>query len=290
MSTSQIVDEMMSQTWRRFPYDTEPYQYDGDALQDHWTRLHEGDREPFPDAAYLTELDTDYGVLDGGSATDIAKHLQQAWRLYHAGEFAAATELGETLGMVGAFVANKANGIHTNYLEDNEKRAMQRYQEIARRAEEAAHGMPEHANSHYFQAFSLGRYSQGISITKALTQGIGGTVRDCLQAALEIEPDHADAHTAMGLYHAEIIDKVGKMIGGLTYGANIDAAREHLTQAVDLAPQSAIARIERANGLLLLDGDGNWDEASDLYVQASEMEPADAMERLDVELAKSELE
>ena len=281
---------MMSHSWSPFPYEQAPYQYAGDALDSQWIRLHEGDREPYPNSNYLAELDVDYGILDGCSSADAAQQLQQAWRLYHAGEFAAATELGETLGVIGTFVANKADGIHANYLETDENRAMKRYQQIARRAEEAAHLMPEHANSHYFQAFALGRYSQGISITKALAQGIGGKIKDCLQAALDIQPDHADAHTAMGLYHAEIIDKIGAMIGGLTYGANGDAARKHLTRAMKLAPHSAIARIECANGLLLLDEDDNWDEASELYVQASEMQAADAMERLDVELAKSELE
>lgn len=280
----------MSKTWSSFPYDPAPYQYEGDALESHWSRLHEGDREPFPDTDYLAQLDADYDLHDGGSASDIALQLQQAWRLYHAGDFAAAVELGQTLGVVGTFVTNKADGIHANYLEDDEDLAMKRYQEIARRASDAAKAMPEHANSRYFQAFALGRYSQGISITKALAQGIGNKIKDALEAALEIEPDHADAHTALGLYHAEIIDKIGKLIGGLTYGASIDSARQHLKQAVDLAPSSAIARIERANGLLLLDENKHWDEASDLYVEASEMEPADAMECLDIELAKAELE
>ena len=280
----------MTHSWKPFPYDPEPYQYAGDALESHWDRLHEGDREPFPDDSYLQSLDADYDVLEGNCAGDIAEQLQQAWRLYHAGEFAAAAKLGETLGIVGDFVANKASGIQINYLEDKQKRAMQGYQEIAKRAMDAAGRMPEHANSHYIQAFALGRYSQGISITKALAQGIGGKIKNCLQTTLELEPDHADAHTAMGLYHAEIIDKVGKLIGGLTYGASVDSAREHLELAVKLAPHSAIARIECANGLLLIDGDRHWDQASDLYVQASEMDPADAMERLDVELAISELE
>ena len=35
-----------------------------------------------------------------------------------------------------------------------------------------------------------------------------------LTRVLEINPNHADAHTALGLYHSEIIDKIGKFIGG----------------------------------------------------------------------------
>ena len=103
-------------------------------------------------------------------------------------------------------------------------------------------------------------------------------------------PDHAEAHTAMGLYHAEIIDKVGKLIGSMTYGASADKALEHFARSLELVPRSPIGRIEYANGLYLLYGDDRWDEVSELYVQAADATPLDAMERLDVEAAKAELE
>jgi len=94
----------------------------------------------------------------------------------------------------------------------------------------------------------------------------------------------------MGLYHAEIIDKVGKLIGGVTYGASEREALEHLERALELTPQAPIAHIEYANGLYLLYGDSRLDEVSEHYVSASEMEPKDAMEKLDVESALAELE
>ena len=53
---------------------------------------------------------------------------------------------------------------------------------------------------------------------------------------------------------------------------------------------SAIARIEYANGLILLFGKSRIADAEKLYKEAAACKPADAMERLDVELARSELE
>ena len=84
-------------------------------------------------------------------------------------------------------------------------------------------------NSHYRHAFALGRYSQGLSIAKALKQGIAGKVRASLDTALELAPKHAEAHTALALYHAEIIGKIGAMIGGLTYGAKAGLRRPMLS-------------------------------------------------------------
>ena len=154
----------------------------------------------------------------------------------------------------------------------------------------ALEALPDDPNSHYFHAFNLGRYSQSISVVKALKQGVGGKIQKSLKRALKLQPDHAEAHTALGMYHAEIIDKVGKLIGGMTYGASEADALKHFATALELTPRSPIARIEYGNGLYLLYGDDRIDEVSELYIAASETEPLDAMERLDVESALAELE
>ena len=45
-----------------------------------------------------------------------------------------------------------------------------------------------------------------------------------------------------------------------------------------------------ANGLVMLDGKKALAKAESLYSEAAACEPLDAMERLDVELARAELE
>jgi hypothetical protein len=94
----------------------------------------------------------------------------------------------------------------------------------------------------------------------------------------------------MGAYHAEIIDKVGALVGGLTYGARRDAGEEHFRRALKLAPDSPIVRIEMANGLVLLHGKKAVEQAGALYAEAAAIRARDAMERLDVEAAKAELD
>jgi hypothetical protein len=48
--------------------------------------------------------------------------------------------------------------------------------------------------------------------------------------------------------------------------------------------------VEYANGLVMLEGDKKMKEATKLYEDAAACTPVDAMERLDVEMAKAELE
>lgn len=261
------VDTLIMNTddWAEFPYDKDAFSYPGKKLAEAWEALHRGDTEPLPDS----------------------DELQEAWRRFHAGDFAAAVKQADQVGLEAHAAANKASGIYADYLEEDEKTKIAIYQVGIERAEKAISAYPDDTNAHYFHAFLLGRYSQCISVTQALTQGLGGKIRESLEAALELSPNHAEAHTAMGLYHAEIIDKVGRMVGKLTYGASADKAMEHFERALEITPDAPIARIEYGNGLYLLFGDKRLDESNAAYEQAAAIKPIDAMQRLDVEFAKA---
>ncbi len=277
--------------WAAFPHDAKGYAYAGDALKKAWPKLHAGDCEPFPDAKRAAALLKAAGKAAPKLDADaLADALQDAWRAFHRGDFKAAFDAGEKLGPIGASVAVKAIGIHATYLVDDEAEQLKRYELAGKLAEAAIKALPDDANSHYRHAFALGRYSQGLSIAKALKMGIAGKVRVSLDAALELEPKHAEAHTALALYHAEIINKIGAMIGGLTYGAKASEAEKHIKDALKLTPASPIAHVEHGNVLLLLDENKNEDAAATAYEKAAKCKPLDAMEALDAAYAQSQLE
>lgn len=259
---------MAKNTWKKFPYADKAFAYAGTDLDKNWSRLHRGDCEPFPADAVV----------------------QDAWRAYHAGDFAKAVELGLKAGDAGINAANKAEMIYANYLEDDEDEKLRLFEEIADRCVARQAAEPDDANAWYIHAYALGRYSQGISIGKALAQGLGGKVRGSLEQALKLQPAHADALIALGTWHAEIIDKVGSLVGGLTYGAKKEMGEKHFRAALELNPDSAIARTEYANGLVMLFGRSRIKEAEKLYAEAAARTPVDAMEKLDVEAAIAELD
>ena len=283
---------MAKSAWAAFPHDAKAFAYAGDALKKAWPKLHAGDCEPFPDDKRAAALIKAAGKAapKGLDAAALAEALQGAWRAFHRGDFKAAYDAGEALGPVGASVATKALGIHASYLVDDDKEKLKRFEQAAKLAEAAIAALPDEANSHYRHAFALGRYSQGLSITKALKEGIAGKVRASLDTALELAPKHAEAHTAMALYHAEIISKIGSMIGGLTYGAKAAEAEKHIKEALKLTPASPIALLESGNVMMLLHGDKKEDEAAGAYEKAAKATPLDAMEALDAAYARSEIE
>jgi tetratricopeptide (TPR) repeat protein len=252
--------------WTAFSHPGE-YPFDAAAVKRQWARLHRGDAEPLPE---------DPAVL-------------QAWALFHAGEFHKAALAGLAAGGAGLQVANKATCVYANYLEKKEKTRLDLFQEVAARTEALCAADPANVNAWYWHAYALGRYSQGIRVAKALAQGLGGKIRQALENTIRLQPRHADAHVALGAFHAEVIDKVGPLVGGMTYGAKKEVGLQMFKRALELNPDSPIALMEYGNALLMLEGDQCMPDATRLYEQAASCEPADATERLSVDMARLEL-
>ena len=254
------------QKWTAFPH-LGRYAFDAASLEKNWARLHQGGCEPLPG---------DPRVL-------------RAWVLFHNGEFEAAAQAGLDAGGDGVTVANKASCIYATYLERGEKARLELFLQVAARSGAQQAADPKNPDAWYWQAYALAQYSHGISVAKLLAQGVGRKVKAALERTLALSPRHADAHIALGAFHAEVIDKVGLLIGSMTYDAQKDIALAHFREALRLNPDSPIAMTGYASGLVMLEGESRIKEATRLYQQAARCQPVDAMEMLAVEMAKLEL-
>lgn len=269
--------------WTPFPHESDAFDCAGDALAKRWARLHRGDAEPFPDATHPALALGKPGRDGAGRAPGV----QDAWRAFHRGDFARAWTAGAALGPAGISAAVKAAGIYATYLERNDAQRTKILLDAVELAEEAAKAAPDYPNAHYFLAFALGRYSQRIPVMQALAAGHGTRIRQHLDRAIELEPGHADAHIALGVWNAEIVGKVGGLAARMTYGASADEAVRHFEEALRLFPESPIAHVEYADALLVLDAKKHRAKADALRAKAAKLRPADAMERLDVERARA---
>ena len=252
--------------WLAFPH-PEQHTFDTAAVRAQWAALHRGDQEPLP---------SDPRVLE-------------AWALYHQGKFEAAALAGDALGEAGVIVANKARLIYADYLEPSEKARLDMFMAVATRCEALAAQTPTCANAHYLYGYALGRYSQGVSVAKALAKGLGSKVKAAFETTLSLQPEHADAYIALGAFHAEVIDKVGALIGQITYGAKRETALALFSEGMARIPHAAIALTEYGKALLMLDGEARLEEAQRLYEEAACVPPVDATEHLGVDRIKAEL-
>ncbi|MCX7553894.1 hypothetical protein OS175_08385 [Marinicella sp. S1101] len=232
----------------------------------------------------LTEV---WPQLHAADLADLpSEDVRAAWLLFHNGHYAAAAEAGLTLGAEGIPVVQRAVVAYTDYICEDEDVCTALLEEAYLLGEDVDEG---DSNAQFTTALAMGRYSQSISVTKALAKGLGSKVKNLLTKVLDDQPNHAEAHLALAMYHAEIIDKVGATLGGLTYGANAKTAQKHIKQSLELVP-NAINLIEAGNAILLLKGDKGMNDATAYYERAAEIEPLDALQAMDVDFAQSQLE
>lgn len=250
--------------WLPCPYSDE-YTFDVARVRAEWSQLHAVDAEPLPD-------DED---------------LLAAWALFHAGHFEQAAEAGLRAGAPGWSLVNRATAAYAMLLEPQEKVRLELLRRVHLQASAQAALRPDLANAWYWQGYALAHCAEGIQVARALAQGLGTPVRMALEATLAIDARHAYAHVALGTFQASVIDRVGPLVGALSYGAQTDAALDHLRQALQLAPHSPAVLMECGNALRLLGGADKLAEAEALHEHAATIEARDAVERLWVELART---
>ena len=238
-------------------------------VRTHWSRLHGGDDEPLP----------------------TSPELLQAWTLYHRGDFEQAHQAGLALTRhqepCGMTVAIRSLSVYATYLEPRSEHREQLLEQAEALATQHTEQHPDNPNAWYTLAYSLGRHAQSLSVAKSLALGLGARARAALERTLSLNPQHADAHLALATFNAEVIDKVGEVVGAMTYGASKSAALELYDRAALLNPGSLVGMLETARGLMMLDPEHQQARADRLYQQLRVARTVDALEALVVGLANA---
>lgn len=209
-----------------------------------------------------------------------AQTMEEATTAYTEGRFLEAAEIGEALATSDGYaLATESIAIYGYYLaEEEEKQGL--YERAMGLAEMAVEADPGNAEAHYQSAHALGRYSQTIGAMTALRRGYGGQIRDLLEATLARDSLHAEAYLALGGWHADIVDRAGRTIARITYGANRGDATTHFERAMELMPDSRITMLEYALRLPLLKGREGRELQREMMQRASELPLGDAFDRL----------
>ena len=234
------------------------FSFDARSVQTRWPQLHAADCEPLPDDRYLLE----------------------GWALFHNGRFEEAHRAGLALGVEGLTLVNKASCIHAAHLESRAATRMALLQATAERA--AAHVLAQahNPNAHYLLACALAHYSRGLSVAQVLAQRHGSSIKAALETSIALQARHADAHFALGAFHADIIDKVGILIGAMTYAVRVQSCLKLFQSGFALCPHSVFGMLEYALALHRLEGDAQEQEVQGLYQKAAALEAHDAHDYL----------
>lgn len=224
-------------------------------------------------------------LLSGAAGAQSMKEMRA---VYAEGRFVEAAELGaglktseshalaaQSLAMQGHFFAK-----------GDEKKAL--FQRAVELAEEAVRLDPANPEAHIQLAHTTGRYGQALGFLQAVTGGYATKVRESIEEALRLDPDKPGAHLSLATWHAEIVNAAGPMARFL-YGASASKARRHYARTLELMPNAKVVCVEYAFGLLLLDEEGNREEARGFLERALEKPSKDAVDRLYHEQAVARL-
>lgn len=246
--------------WVALPFADLPY-FDPESVRARWARLHAGQAEPPP-------------------ASDA---LARAWASYHNGDFARAVTEAQALGGGPEPGEPGDRAIYANYVEPRESVRLALFRQVAERRDRAA-AAPDDCQALYWQCARA--LCAGGQRGACAGPGFGHQSLDALERVIALQPRHADAHSRSAPGRG---DRQGGPVGRMTYGVRADTARALFARGLELHPDSPTGLIEHARALLVLEGDERLAEATRLRLSAAALEPQDARERLDVELARAGL-
>lgn len=181
-----------------------------------------------------------------------ATTLEEAETAYAEGRYLEAARMAEKAGGASGFVlaANSLNTHALYYAEKDEQGGLFRHaMDLAERAIEID---PESLRGHFELVRAMGKYAQGIGRVKAINEKYAEQIREHLEFALSLDDNFADAHLALGSWHAGLIEVMGSFLAGILFGANRKDAVFHIERALELDREGIDIHYGSANGFLAL--------------------------------------
>ena len=215
--------------------------------------------------------------------------IDAALAAYAEGRFVEAAELGESLATSDGYaLAAKSLAIHGFHIAADDERP-EFFARAVRAADEAIRLDPGNPEAHFESAHAVGREAQIVGVMEALSRGYARRIREATEEAIRLDPEMGEAHLTLASWHAEIVNRMGRVIAGMTYRASRRDALEHYERALELAPDEIEVYMEYANGLLLLNRNRGRAQARELLSRGIGIAPRDAYTRILHELAVQQL-
>ena len=213
------------------------------------------------------------GGLVGATGAN-AQSIYEARAAFEEGRFLEAADLAVALGSSeGYALAAQSLAIYGHHVAtgDDRKAFLERAMKLG---EEAVRADSANAEAYYQAAHAVGRYAQSVGTLTALRRGLAGKIRGLLEDTLAIRPDFAEAHMALGSWHAGIAS-AGR-IARFLYKGNRKDAVIHYERALELEPDSKVILMEYAMSLPELDREGGRERAGAMLSKAAGLPVRDA--------------
>lgn len=278
----------MSLSFTAQKYDSQ-FDYTQQSLAEIWGRVHSIDQEPWPtvDGLKMMLLDKPIAQVSPHFKDDfesLANTFQQGWVDFHNGDFQGAFENAEKCGPVAAYLSLLAVNTYACYLAPKKDRESL-YFEAAEKAKQAIELFPDQVNIEYGYALNIGRYSEEVSIAKALSSGAALSFKKSIEKCLALQSGHMPSLLALATLHAQAIDAIGELAARMTFGATRKKVLAVYQEAAKMDKPAPLIYVEYGKNILLLDKKNKRlaEKMLTLALDAEVLDPLDILDQKEAE-------
>lgn len=304
----EVDESIYAKKWNEVPFSSAQkvqFTYTLDELPEKWPTLMRGLLIPYPSAAYLKkrfeafpELKAEIVDFDGDYKM-LSDKILGVWIMFFRGDFQRARNEGLKYGAIGAIPANFAQVIYAIYLVDtqDEKHMLLQgvvknsvhYGKVLKKMKKIPEFSQDYMTIRLGYAYALGRIAEEVPTRTAIVRNYAHHLAKASKDILKAEPNHPVGLAFRAGVDANIMRRVGKATGRLTYGAKQTVAVGHFEKSLDKVGSMSIINYEYGNSLLYMNNKRDLDTALAQFKLASEVTPNFSMEALDALYAKKRL-
>ena len=296
--------------WQPYPADLPRFDYSGDKLAANWAVLQRATVQQYPSAEWVgqqlanaklceatlaaVKADAELAATAPDNCTELdaqalAERLQQAWRDYFSGDYQRSVQAAEALGPIGYAVGGYGRIAYGQVLAGSpeDKRAV--LEQAIDNADAYDALDPGQAWPLFISAYAMGRIMEDLSLTAALATGYNGEMKKRLETLTAKYPAHTKGWANYGGYNGGVIDKSGRLLAKLTYGATPEKMELGFSKGLAIKPLVPSNYVEYAIALKRVYGKKEQDKARSYLEQAAAYTPLEAEEALEVRRAQQML-
>ncbi|MFZ5757169.1 MAG: hypothetical protein ACOY3X_09715 [Pseudomonadota bacterium] len=293
----KVNERIFTKTWNKAPFGSDAFDMTPEQIQANWGDIMRAIRVPYPSPEYLRTRSERFPVFKqsvpnfNGDYEELSRNVINVWRLFFRGDFQEAEREGDKYGVAGMIPGKVSQMIYAVYLEPNLADKHMLLQDVANTVREYSTAVDQMKKEKQFQAdyiilrvgysYSIGRIAEDVPIPVAIGRNYVFKLLGATNDILELDPDNPLGLAFRAGIDANVVRKVGKATGRVTFGAKQTNVKSYFDRVLKDVPDWAILRYEYANALLYMDKKRQIDEALAQFQEASKARPRIAMEALD---------
>jgi hypothetical protein len=290
-----VNQRVLTKPWNKVPFDTKAFDMTPEQIKDRWPVMMRALQVPYPSAEYLkTRIETFPAFKPDnfdGDYEKLSREILETWRLFFRGDYQAAMNKGINQGPAGMIPGKVSQLMYAVYLEpslDDKHMLLQDVANVVREYGSSLDKMKQNKEFHddyviirIGYSYAIGRIAEDVPIPVAISRNYVFKVLDAANDVLKLQPDSPLGLAFRAGIDANVVRKVGKATGRVTFGAKQTDVKSFFERSLKQVPDVAVIRYEYGNALLYMDKKRQIEAALEQFKLAAGAKPNFSMEALD---------